>query len=141
MTWLFVRIALVLLCGVASLFVPVGPQAEPPMGWGAVLVILFVCPVVLVVVLAVQSINPRSAAQWRRPSWMLNPFNFREPLQFFHFAAYVLLAQGLATLVKVAVSPIPFYAEALVPLAMGMGIGGGIQLALLVFRSRVRDDR
>lgn len=140
MTWLFVRIALVLLSGVASLFVPVGPQAVPPMGWSAVLVILFACPAMLVVVLAVQSINPRSDTKWRRPSWFLNPFNFREPLQFFHFAAYVLLAQGLATLVKVAVSPIPFYAEALVPLAMGVGIGGGIQLALLVFRSKVRDD-
>lgn len=140
MTWLFVRIAVVLFSGIASFFVPVGPQAVPPMGWSAVLVILFACPAMLVVVLAVQSINARSAAQWRRPSWLLNPFNFREPLQFFHLAAYVLLAQGLATFVKVALSSVPFYAEALVPLAMGVGIGGGIRLALVVFRFRIRDD-
>jgi len=141
MTWLFVRIVLVLLSGIASVFIPVGPQAVPAMEWGAVLVIFLACPVMLVVVLTVQSINPRSAPEWRRPSWLLNPFNFREPLQFFHFAAYVLLAQGLATLVKVAVSPIPFYAEALVPLAMGVGIWGGVQLAPRLFKSKVHEGR
>ena len=135
--WAYVRIALILFAGFASFFVPLGPQAVPPIDWGALLAIFVFCPIALILVLGFQVISPRSAKVWQRPSWSLNPFNFREPLQFFHVGAYVCLAQGLVTVVRVAASSVPFYVEALVPLVMAGGIFIGLQVVMLLFSSKV----
>jgi len=136
--WSFVRVGLVLFVAVASFFVPLQPQAEPPITWLALAAIFVFCPLGLLFVLGIQTINPWSAKVWRRPSWTLNPFNFREPLQFFHLGAYVCLTQGVVTLARVAYSTIPFYVEALLPLVMGLGILVGVQIATAVFRSKVQ---
>jgi hypothetical protein len=107
------------------------------MGLGALLAILAFCPVGLLLVLGLQVINPRSARLWLRPSWQLNPFNFRQPLQFFHLAAYVCWGQALGVLARLADSPVSFYVEALVPVAMAIGILLGLQLDTLVFRAKI----
>jgi len=120
--WLIVRWTLIAASAVGAFFVPLGPQASPPMGWGALLAILAFCPIGLLFVLGLQIINPRSAKLWLRPSWQLNPFNFRQPHQFFHLAAYACLAQALVVLVRLVVSQVSFYVEVLVPLAMATGI-------------------
>jgi len=77
-----------------------------------------------------------SARTWHRPSWTTNLFNFREPIQFFYFGAFVSTAQGVVILCRIAVTGAPFYVEALVPLAMGLGIWLGVQLAVALFRSK-----
>jgi hypothetical protein len=107
------------------------------MGWGALLAILVLCPIGLLVVLGLQVINPRSAKLWFHPSWRLNPFNFRQPLQFFHLAAYACFAQALVVLARLAVSQVSFYVEALVPAVMAIGILLGLQLVTLVFRAKI----
>ena len=67
----------------------------------------------------------------------LNPFNVREPRQFFHVVACANFAQGSVTLARVAYSSTPFYIEALVPLVMALGILVGLQITMAVFRSKV----
>ena len=135
--WLYIRAALLVFVAVATLFVPLGPQARPPIGWEALAIIFIFCPVALVFVLGLQVVNPLSAKEWRHPSWNANPFNFSEPLQFFHLGAYVCLVQGVVTIARVAVSPVQFYVESLVPLAMAAGIFVGLQLVMRVFSSKV----
>jgi hypothetical protein len=80
---------------------------------------------------------PRSGKLWFRPSWRLNPFNGQQPLQFFHLGAYVFLAHGIVVLVRLAVSQVAFYVEALVPLAIAVGVFLGIQLVMLVFSAKM----
>jgi hypothetical protein len=135
--WLIVRLTLITASAVGTFLVPLGPQASPPMGWDALLAILVFCPIGLLFVLGLQVIKPRSAKLWLRPSWQLNPFNFRQPLQFFHLAAYACLAQALGILVRLAVSQVSFYVDSLVPLAMAIGILFGLQLITLVFRAKI----
>jgi hypothetical protein len=74
---------------------------------------------------------------WFRPSWQLNPFNFRQPLQFFHLAAYTCISHGLVVLTRLAASQVSFYVETLVPLAIAVGILFGLQLAMSVFGKKV----
>ena len=135
--WLIVRWVIIVASAVGTFFVPLGPQASPPMGWGALLAILTLCPLGLLFVFGLQVINPRSAKLWLRPSWQLNPFNFRQPLQFFHLAAYACLAQALVVFARLATSHVSFYVEALMPVAMAIGILLGLQLATLVFRAKI----
>ena len=135
--WSYVRLAVVIFAAVGACFVHLGPRAAPPLGWEALAVIFGACFLGLPVVLAIQVVNPWSAQTWRRPSWSVNPFNFRDPLQFFHLGAYGCLAQGLVIFVRVQLSSTAFYVESLVPLAMGVGILLGIRMVEIVFSSKV----
>jgi hypothetical protein len=75
--------------------------------WTALVIIGLVMPVGLVAVMGVQCVNPRSAPTWEYPSWRSNFLNLRQPLQFFHFAGYVSLAQGIGATVKALLSRVP----------------------------------
>ena len=133
--WLLARIALLAFVAISSFFVPLGQQASPPLSWQALGVIFVFCPVALVIVLGLQTLNPRSAGLWHKPSWSLNPFNFKEPVQFFHLGAYVFIIQGTVTLARATASQ-AISIEVLVPLAMGMGILVGLEVCRKLFRSK-----
>jgi hypothetical protein len=135
--WLIVRWAIVLAVAAGEFFAPLHPLARPPIGWVALVAIFGGCSVGMVLVLGLQVANPLSAKLWLQPSWHLNPFNLRQPMQFFHLGAYVCLAQGLVLLLRLAVSQIPFYIEAFVPLVMAFGIFVGLKLVTLVFGAKV----
>jgi hypothetical protein len=138
--WLIVRWILIVASAVSAFLVPLGAQAKPPIGWGELLLILAFCPIGLLFVFWVQANNPRSAKLWLRPSWQLNPFNFRQPLQFFHLSVYAFLSMGLVMLVRLAVSQVPFYVEVLAPIVMAVGILFGLQLVMLVFAAKMERD-
>lgn len=126
-----------LVSAAGALFTPVRPQASPPIEWGALLVIFLFCMVGMAALLTIQRVALDSAKKWARPSWRLNPFDFRQPLQFFHLGAYVCLASGLVVLARLAILQVPFYVEALVPFAMAFGVLLGIQFVISVFRSKI----
>ena len=135
--WRAIRVFLVVASGVAAAIAAPGPAAVPAIGWSALFVIFLGGAVGLVAVLAFQAANRFSASVWRRPAWTLNPFNFREPLQFFHLAAYVCLAQGVGKLVRFAVSAVPFYVELLVPFAMAASAFIAVWVTMALFKSKV----
>lgn len=135
-TWLYFRVGAILLVAIAGCFVPLGAHAAPPIDWDALFIIFGACAIGLPLVLGVQRFNPQSAKVWSRPSWMANPLNFRDPIQFFHFGAYLSIAQGLVVLIRMVLTSVPFYVEALVPLAMGLGILLGIRITLGLFASK-----
>lgn len=135
--WLNVRIGLILISVFAAFFAPLEPQAVPPIGWEALLAIFIFCPIGIVIVLGMQVANPMSAKVWRRPSWSLNPFNFREPLLFFHLGAYMFLADGIVMLMRTAIAAEPFNAESLILLVMAIGVFLGLHVAMLLFSSKM----
>lgn len=135
--WMIVRFAVVVASAVSACFSPLKPLAKPPIGWETLIVIFFFIAFGLVFVLGIQRVNPMSAKIWHRPSWNLNPFNFREPIQFFHMGAYASVAAGSVTLLRLLGSSGTFYPEAFVPLVMGVGVLAGIQLSMLVFSSKM----
>ena len=134
--WKLLRLGLILFVALSSFFVPLGPQAKPQIDWGALALIFLLIPVALVFMIGIQAINPMSAKVWRKPNWNLNPINFKDPVQFFHLGAYVMLAQGIVTLCRILFAKVPFYPEALLPAAMGVGMLLGIQIVMLTFRKK-----
>lgn len=135
--WRFIRVLLVLASGVAAALVSPHPAAAPEIGWLALFVIFIGGAMALVVVLSLQAVNRHSAPVWRRPAWELNPFNLREPLQFFHFAAYICLAQGVGSVLRFLASPAPFFVELLVPFAMAGAMFVGVWLTIALLKSKV----
>lgn len=134
--WKWFRLAAISLVLIAGCFVPLGPRASPPLAWYVPMVIFVFCPIAMVLVVGVQRVNPRSAHVWHRPSWTGNPFNFRDPIQFFHFAAIITIAQGVVILARVSLTSFPFYVESLVPLAMGLGVWVGVRVTMALYRSK-----
>jgi hypothetical protein len=91
-------------------------------------------------VVGLQAVNPWSASVWRRPSWCLNPFQAKEPLQFFHLGAFHFMAGGVVGLAAAL-----FRGPAGVPLAVsliaiGCGIWLGVRLCMVVFRRKMQTD-
>lgn len=136
-SWAWIRFALVIAGFVGSLFMPPEPAAVPSLQWGTLAVVIVLMPVSLLFVVWLQFINPRSAAVWRYPRWGINPFMFSEPLQFFHLAAFVCLAQGLGFLIKLGMTRTPVFPEALIGLIMGVGMLLGLRLCTVVFRRKM----
>lgn len=135
--WVYLRVALILAAAVSACLSPLGPRATSPIGWGTLTFVFAFFSLGLVPILALQRFNRWSAPTWHRPSWKLNPFSIREPLQFFHLCSWVFLTQGAITLGRLLSSSASFYAEALVPLTMGASTFLGIRLSMLVFKSKM----
>ena len=88
-------------------------------------------------VIGIQRMNPRSAAAWRYPSWLVNPFTMREPLQFFHLGGYFFLASGVGSLLRwYFVRTTPLF-EPLLFTAWGCGVLIGVRLCTIVFRGKM----
>jgi hypothetical protein len=138
--WVWFRLTAIAFVIVAGCFVPLGPRASPPLDWGVLGIIFAFCPIAMVIVFGIQRVNPRSAKVWHRPSWATNPFNFRDPVQFFYLGAILSAAQGLIIVLRIVVTSFPFYVEALVPLAMGLGAWVGVKAIVVVYRSKFEPD-
>ena len=137
--WLWIRLAVV---GVGALSGPssLWGMSESDIDWGTCLIVFSFCTLGMVFVIGIQAANPLSAPRWRKPRWTINPFLFKEPLQFFHLAAFHFLAAGLS-----ACAAIPFIGWKAAPyavffLAMGGGAWAGVSLSMVLFRKKMVDE-
>lgn len=105
--WLCVRLAVVVFGGMSACLAPLGPAAKPPIGWLAMLIIFAFLSIGITFIFALQAVNPWSSKFWSRPSWTANPFNFKQPFQFFHLAAYGSLTQGTVLLARLLILRYP----------------------------------
>lgn len=138
--WKLFRLVMLLFAVVAAFFMPLEPKAKPPIEWASLAVIFMAIPIGLIFVIGIQAINPMTAKIWHKPNWNLSPLNFKEPLQFFHFGAYVFLAQGVVTLLRIVFSSVSFYLEALLPLVVWISMLIGIQLVIFAFGRKFSEN-
>ena len=97
-------------------------------------------PIALPLVLSLQVANPRTRAKLRRPSWSLNPFDLKEPLQHVHLETFEFLAIGFGALLA-----FPFRGFSAVSLAIGLtlfsvSVWVGIRLCMVIFRKKMEDE-
>ena len=135
--WTIIRLALVVLAAVAPFFLPTESQPFQSITWQFLVVIVVALPLMLLFIVGIQAINPYSAPVWNRPSWSVNPFSTREPLQFFYFAAFVFVASGIGAVARLLALGVGSYVEALLPLVIGFGVLLGVALCMLVYRSKM----
>ena len=88
-------------------------------------------------IIGIQAFNARSAAVWAYPHWTRNPFTMREPLQFFHFGGYFMLAGGVGGLVHYAYDRSAHVTQPVVLAAWGFGMLMGVRVCTLVFRRKM----
>jgi hypothetical protein len=128
----------VLLLGAlgANSFVP-GPQSPFAGGsFALLLVFFFFGSVATVFIVGLQAINSRSAVVWTKPSWLINPFSLKQPLQFFHLVGFFFIATGSAATVVALLKHLSGL-EPLLPIALGAGTLFGIRCCTVLYRRKI----
>lgn len=111
------------------------PTDDTPMPF---LIAAFVFGIVgLLFVVGMQRINPLSAKLWRYPKWSINPFQMREPLQFFHFGGYFMLASGAGTVLHEIFFGPAFQTSDCLPIVFGLGILCGVRACIVVYQNKM----
>jgi hypothetical protein len=135
--WLFIRLAIISVVVVLTLLSPANEfQETPDIAWVSVPLVFFFAVVSMQFVIGIQAFNSMSAKKWLRPGWRSNPFNFKQPLQFFYFAGWLMLASSLSYL------PVGFgdtqdsMVLVAMPASFGFGILMGVKLSVLVYRRK-----
>lgn len=138
--WRWMRIALVGFMVFTSFTAPLAPQAAPPITWATLLLIAALGFVGLVAVIGLQSKNPFSDRFWSRPSWAANPFDFGNPLQFFHLAGVAFVAYGAVLAARQALSGLGIHPETFLPLVMGVCVLASVRLSERIYRHKLAPD-
>lgn len=135
--WLFVRLIIIAIAVILALFFPVNAfQETPDMAWVSVLVVFIFAVVSVQFVIGIQAFNSMSAQKWIRPGWRNNPFNLKQPLQFFHFAGWFMLASSLSYLPEGFGGAHDSMVLVAMPASFGFGILMGVKSSVLVYRRK-----
>lgn len=128
---LFIR-AILLFLSALSGFIRSSSNPESPVN---PVTYIFIIPIMLIVVIGFQRINPLSAKVWYRNSIWLNPLNPAQPYQFFSLIGQMMLLMALTTLISSAINPEKLPAVA-TPLSTGVGLLLGIKLCQLIYSGK-----
>jgi len=133
--WRSIRIALVLTAFIGGVFGS-GEQL-PNISLLELLVVFLFGPIALLFVVGIQRLNPRSASVWQYPSWSVNPFSMKQPLQPFHLGGFFFLASGLGWLVQQLLRGGTLVPSSFFFLTFGAGIVCGVYLCAIVFKGKM----
>jgi hypothetical protein len=136
-SWFIVRLLLVAVSFLQGAFIDL-PLAPPEDVSAQSLVFIFGFGIFgMLFVIGIQRVNPRSAPTWRYPSWYINPFLLREPLQFFHLGGFIMFAVVAGGALRAVVSGQPLRFSLLLPLVFGIGTLVGVYACTFVFRGKM----
>ena len=135
--WRWIRIALVGFMVFTAFTAPLTPQAAPPITWATLLLIAVFVLLGLIAIIGVQSKNPLSDRVWSRPSWSASPFNFGNPLQFFHLAGVAFSASGVVLSARQVLSGLGVHPESFIPLAMGVCVLASVRLSERIYQHKL----
>ncbi len=137
--WLLIRLGLIAVSAAAySIQGAVSAHAEPAIDLSALIIGLFFGIIGLQFVLAIQFVNKKSAGVWEPPSWSENPFQIKQPIQFFHLGAWLFIVSSLVSVIQTWFKNPKFILDALMPLFIGVGLLIGVQLSRALFRRKFR---
>jgi hypothetical protein len=135
--WTYIRATLIVATFLSSAFITQAPaqSEDSPLPF---LVAAFLIGIVgLLFVVGAQRINPLSAKLWRYPNWSINPFQMREPLHFFHFAGYFMLASGAGAALHQIFVGSTLHASDCLSLIFGLGILCGVRVCTVVYKNKM----
>lgn len=135
--WLYVRLAVISVVVMLQFFSPASEYQETPdISWVSVPIVYIFAIVGIQLVVGIQAFNPMSAKNWLRPGWRNNPFNLKQPLQFFHFAGWLMLASSLSYLpAGVGGAQGSMFLVAM-PASFGVGTLMGVKLSVILYRRK-----
>ena len=135
--WLYVRLSLIVI-GVISTFISPTPSTHTTesVTFIDLLMVFAFCVVGLQFVIGVQVINSRSDRKWLNSSWHQNPFNFRQPVHFFHFGGWFLFLSSLPSVISSIGESQNILLSSFMPMIFGIGLLSGVHVSTYVFKNK-----
>lgn len=134
--WLLIRIIIIGISFLISFFQKIDIKYSINYMDLKKLIIIFIVSIIGVIfVIGLQILNYREKI-WIKPSWCQNPFNFKQPLQFFHFAGYFSLISGIASIMNFLINKNSLSFEAIIPLCMGIGVIVGVHFSVILYKNK-----
>jgi hypothetical protein len=136
--WPYVRVGLTAASFLGGAFAAEPQHIDFGYGLPEIAAAVFMFGIVgMLFVVGIQAFNPRSDAEWAYPNWALNPFRLGQPLQFFHFGGYFMLAAGVGALLRsLFVDAMPV-AEPVLFTFCGAGVLVGVWCCTRVFKKKM----
>ena len=137
--WLYIRLLFIAVGVVPQFFVTPNAAPEiPSLTWQFLPVAFLFGMVGLQFIIGLQAFNPMSAKVWLRPAWKHNPFNLKQPLQFFHFLGWFMLAGSLPDLLSAIEGEgnVESMLIAAMQTSFGLGMLLGVRVSALIYRRK-----
>ncbi|MDD2319940.1 MAG: hypothetical protein PHO83_07820 [Geobacteraceae bacterium] len=135
--WLYTRLGVLAVSVAVSVWAgPVTAHAKPPIDVKMLIMGFLLGLLGLQILLVLQFINKKSGEFWRRPSWYEKPFQFKQPIQFFHLGAWLLITSSIVTASITWQRNPEFTLDAIMPLVVGIGMLSGVYLSQVIFKSK-----
>jgi hypothetical protein len=135
--WFYVKIAVVGIGFIFGLLSPfLGSSEAEYIDIMDCLIVLIFCPVGLLFVIGIQAINPISGKIWTKPSWESNPFNFKDPLHFFHLGALNILATSVGSFISTFFQNPTLWFPVFLYFFAGAGTLAGVQLCQFIYKKK-----
>ena len=135
--WKAIRFGIIIFSFASSLLVAPNSVSGAHIGWVAVGIVIVVFPGLMLAGVGLLLLFRRKF-DWDEPSWGKNPFSFGHGEQLFHLGAFVLLAQGMAMVLRSSVSASAVTPGLLMPVAAGAGIWAGLRALTAIHQWQVR---
>jgi hypothetical protein len=136
-TWLYFRLAVVALSFLQGAFLEMSLPPSEDVSVRSLLLVLGFGMLGMLFVIGIQRFNPRSAPTWRYPSWHINPFLLREPLQFFHWGSFIMFSDVAGSVLRAVILGQALKLSILLPLMFGVGVLVGVYVCTFVFRNKM----
>ena len=101
-----------------------------------ILFFLIATPIAVLVVIGAQTKNRYSDTFWDKPSWFNNPFNPKQPIQFFHMAAWLFLISGVNLILGSLIGFGKISYHGIFVSLVGCGAWLGVKASQLLFKSK-----
>ncbi|MBN2513793.1 MAG: DUF3592 domain-containing protein [Sedimentisphaerales bacterium] len=141
-TWRLVRIVIIALSFMEGLLYPFfateAPLEGAPIAIQVFLIVLplFFFPFSLTMGLFIQSKNPFQNTQWTLPDWDSNFLNMKNPLHFFHAAAYFIAASSFGLIIASFFSSTSYLPIGLAGVSSWGGVLIGIKLCITKYHDK-----
>jgi hypothetical protein len=138
--WLIFKVALIMVgFGLAIYQGALTVHAKPTITLNVLVVPILFGIIGLQFVIGIQAFNKKSAAQWFKPSWLCNPFDFGQPLCSFHFGGWFMLLSTSPTVIFTYIQSPDFIYDALMPFLFGVGIIAGVKVSEFIFKFKFKN--
>jgi hypothetical protein len=104
------------------------------------LVPIIAFPIILLPQFGRSATKKGSLEKWEKPSWNLNPFQWKQPLQFFHLGGFCFIAAGLVGIFRSLVYGPSMLFFNLFTLSGGLGVLLSVMLAQKLYAEKFNKE-
>lgn len=134
--WPDVKIALIIIATVSSVFNTTYAEVGNKPGWELVMTGLLFFPSIVLIGVFVLKVILRRKLDFEAPNWRSNPLDFSHPEHFFHLGGMVMLISGIGGLMANYFRSGDLWPILFAPAALGLGVLIGIWLLKIVYANQ-----